>query len=83
MKINYFSKKLIILLSILSSNLISFVAGGGAGAEVNHYFLPKDTERIKAVLDETFFGLDGNAPRTVKLASYWLMDKKIIDKLIN
>ena len=83
MKMNYFSKKLIIMLSILSSNLIAFVAGGGAGAEVNYYFLPKDTERIKAVLDETFFGLDGNAPRKVKLASYFLTDTVFIDKLIN
>ena len=83
MKINYFSKKLIILLSILSSNLISFVAGGGAGAEVNHYFLPQDKERIKDVLDETFFGLDGIAPRKVKLASYWLTDPSFVDKLID
>ena len=83
MKMNYFSKKLIILLSILSSNLTAFVAGGGAGTETKSYFLPQDTEHIKAVLDETFFGLDGNAPRKVKLASYWLTDPIFVDKLID
>ena len=83
MKNNYFSKKLIILLSILSSNLIASIAGGGAGAEVNHYFLPQDKERIKYVLDETFFGLDGIAPRKFKLASYWLTDPSFVDKLID
>ena len=83
MKMNYFSKKLIILLSILSSNLIAFVAGGEAGIETKHYFLPEDTERIKAVLDKALVGLDGIAPRKVKLASYWLTDPSFVDKLVD
>ena len=84
MKMNYFSKKLIILLSILSSNLIASIVGGEAGIETKHYFLPEDTKRIKAVLDKALVvdGI-GKVPKKVKLASYWLTDISFIDKLIN
>ena len=84
MKIKSFPKRLIVLLSILFSNLIASVTG----QEVKVYFLPRETESVKAVIDKTFFRLDGVVPKKVKLASYYLTDVRFtdsnfVDKLID
>ena len=84
MKIKSFPKRLIVLLSILFSNLIASVTG----QEVKDYFLLREKESVKAVIDKTFFRLDGVVPKKVKLASYWLTnvrftDSNFVDKLID
>ena len=48
-------------------------------ADVNAYFLPKDAALFNSVLD-TYF--DDIVQREVYIASYWITDQKIINKLI-
>jgi hypothetical protein len=71
---NIFKKRLSVFFVLLYNLTILAVP-----ADVSTYFLPDDSELFDSVLDTYFNDI---AQKEVYVASYWLTDQKIIDKLI-